>query len=147
MNLKMIRKTFTDLSTIGDLFIDGARFCYTLEDKDRGLLSTMPLFMLQNMKIMGATAIPYGTYRVAITDSARFKCPMPEIMNVPQFDGIRIHSGNTDKDTAGCVLLGKIADHDFIGQSKIAFGEFFPLIEAALANNGTCTIEIVKEEL
>ncbi len=82
--------------TIGKLYIDGAYFCDTLEDVVRPA----------GQKIAGKTAIPSGTYKVKKTMSPRFKSVLPEILNVPGFTGVRIHSGNTADDTAGCLLLG-----------------------------------------
>lgn len=80
--------------TIGKLYIDGHYFCDTLEDTVR------------KVKIAGKTAIPAGTYKVKKTMSPRFQKILPEILNVPNFTGVRIHSGNTAADTDGCLLLG-----------------------------------------
>lgn len=82
--------------TIGKLYIDGHYFCDTLEDTVRPA----------NKKISGKTAIPAGNYKVIKSYSPRFKKILPEILNVPNFTGVRIHAGNTPKDTDGCVLLG-----------------------------------------
>lgn len=82
--------------TIGKLYIDGHYFCDTLEDTVRPA----------NKKIAGKTAIPAGNYKVIKSYSPRFKKILPEILNVPNFTGVRIHAGNTAKDTNGCVLLG-----------------------------------------
>lgn len=82
--------------TIGKLYIDGVYFCDTLEDTVRPA----------GVKIAGKTAIPAGTYRVKKTMSPRFKKVLPEILNVPNYTGVRIHAGNTAADTEGCVLLG-----------------------------------------
>ena len=90
-----VKRTFKGTEyTIGQLYIDGAYFCDTLEDTVR------------KEKIAGKTAIPAGTYKVKKTMSPRFKTVLPEILNVPNFTGVRIHSGNTAKDTDGCLLLG-----------------------------------------
>ena len=82
--------------TIGKLYIDGHYLCDTLEDVVRP----------NGQKIIGKTAIPAGKYKVKKTMSPRFKIILPEILNVPNFTGVRIHSGNTAKDTDGCLLLG-----------------------------------------
>lgn len=90
-----VKRTFKGPEyTIGKLYIDGAYFCDTLEDTVRA------------EKIAGKTAIPAGKYKVKKTMSPRFKTVLPEILNVPNFTGVRIHSGNTAKDTDGCLLLG-----------------------------------------
>ena len=92
-----VKRTFKGSEyTIGKLYIDGAYFCDTLEDVVRPT----------GVKIPGKTAIPAGTYKVKKTMSPRFKTILPEILNVPNFTGVRIHSGNTAKDTEGCLLLG-----------------------------------------
>ena len=92
-----VKRTFKgEEYTIGKLYIDGHYFCDTLEDKVRP----------NGEKIYGKTAIPAGTYKVKMTWSPRFKRYLPEILNVPNFTGVRIHSGNTAAETEGCVLLG-----------------------------------------
>lgn len=98
--LVLTRTTFTDNSTIGELTIDGKFICYILEDKDRKLESG-------GKKIFGETAIPRGTYEIIINWSNRFQRQMPLLLNVPQFEGIRIHGGRevvTNKDTSGCLI-------------------------------------------
>lgn len=81
--------------TIGKLYIDNQYFCDTLEDTVR------------EHKIAGKTAIPAGTYEVIVNRSPRFKRDLPLLLDVPNFEGIRIHRGNTDKDTSGCILVGE----------------------------------------
>jgi hypothetical protein len=114
------RRTYTRNSTIGDLYIDGQYFCHTLEDT------------ILDVKIAGVTAIPYGRYEVIINFSNRFQRPMPLLLNVPGFLGIRIHSGNTDEDTEGCILVGFTEAENFIGNSKSAFSQLFSKIQTAL---------------
>lgn len=90
-----VKRTFKGPEyTIGKLYIDDNYFCDTLEDTVR------------KVKIAGKTAIPAGSYKVKKTMSPRFKKILPEILNVPNFSGVRIHSGNTAADTDGCLLLG-----------------------------------------
>src|SRR5574343_976097 len=96
MKLELIRHAIKDTYTIGKLFIDGTYFCDTLED-----------YVRAGEKVFGKTAIPTGTYDVQITYSNRFKQPMPLLIDVPGFSGIRIHPGNTAEDTHGCILVGK----------------------------------------
>jgi hypothetical protein len=130
MQLEVVRDIFTNTSTEGRLSIDGVFECYTLED----VVRTGP-------KVPGATAIPEGQYRVVIDYSNRFKRQMPHVLNVPGFEGIRIHSGNVDADTEGCILLGQTRAKDFIGSSKLAFGKFYPKLVAALAQ-GEVTLTV-----
>ena len=98
MELRLKRIAKKDTYTIGRLFIDGEYFCDTLEDKVRDLS--------KEAKVKGQTAIPTGRYRVYLTYSPRFKRILPLLEDVPQFTGVRIHRGNTAKDTEGCILVG-----------------------------------------
>ena len=81
-------------ATTGELYVDGKFVCYTLEDA------------IRKEKIKGVTAIPAGTYDVIINMSTRFKRLMPLLLNVPDFEGVRIHPGNTAEDTEGCIRVG-----------------------------------------
>jgi hypothetical protein len=87
--------------TIGKLYLNGVYFCDTIEDTVRDFKKD------GSGKIYGETAIPYGKYRIKITWSQRFNKPLPLLLNVPFFNSIRIHGGNTEKDTHGCILVGK----------------------------------------
>ena len=107
MELTLKRIAKKDTYTIGKLYVDGEYFCDTLEDKDRGLTSDMSLKDIKKIKVYGQTAIPSGRYRVTMNMSSRFKKVVSLLLNVPGFDGIRIHSGNTAADTQGCILLGQ----------------------------------------
>ena len=92
--------------TIGKLYIDGAYFCDTLEDADR-LDKGMTAAQLAAKKIPGQTAIPEGTYKVIVNVSPKFKRLLPRLVNVPGYEGVLIHRGNTPADTAGCILVGE----------------------------------------
>lgn len=92
--------------TIGKLYIDGAYFCDTLEDTDR-LDKDMTAAQLAAKKIPGQTAIPEGTYKVIVNVSPKFKRLLPRLVNVPGYEGVLIHRGNTPADTAGCILVGE----------------------------------------
>lgn len=143
MILKVERKTFTRLSTIGTLSIDGRIECFTLEDFDRGLTSDMSNEQIVKGKVYGKTCIPYGTYEVAVTFSNHFGQFLPLLMNVPGFGGIRIHPGNTDRDTQGCLLLGTDKTKDRVINSRAAFGRVFEKIRAAMRTEKVY-VEIVK---
>ena len=125
LHLKRLHKT--DKSTIGELSIDGLFECYTLEDIER------------TVKIKGITAIPKGTYKVGISMSTRFKKELPILFDVPNFSGVRIHSGNVAEDTEGCILVGNSRSLDFIGESRKAFNKLFAKMKLATAI--TLTIE------
>lgn len=122
MQLHVQRYVFTDNSTIGKLFIDGQFFSYTLEDVIRP----------NGEKVYGKTAIPEGNYEIIIDMSQRFGRSMPHILNVPNFEGIRIHSGNNAFQTSGCILLGKEKATDYVGKSKAAYMEFMPKLSEGL---------------
>ena len=124
MKITIIRKWFTTNASIGELYVDDTLFCFTLEDTVRAL----------GVKIKGHTAIPAGKYSVKLTFSNRFQQNMPLISNSSdlsvqdgfgaRWDGIRIHPGNTDKDTDGCILLGRKRLDTSIVESKAAYSLF-----------------------
>lgn len=116
----------TETSTIGELLIDNVFECFTLEDTERVV------------KIKGETAIPKGTYRVIINESNRFKRLLPLLIDVPNFEGVRIHSGNSNHDTEGCILVGQTRNKNYIGQSRKAFDKLFKKMQ--VAKNITLTI-------
>jgi len=113
--LEVFRKQYFNDTTIGDLFIDKKFFCYTLEDKVR----------INEPKIEGKTAIPAGIYKIAINFSNHFKRDMIEILSVPNFEGVRIHGGNTHRDTEGCILVAK----NIVGDKTIQGTMEKPLFE------------------
>jgi hypothetical protein len=121
MELRLARTNLTGRSTTGELSIDGVFECYTLED------------CIRPVKVKGMTAIPAGRYRVIITQSRRFKRLLPLLLNVPQFEGVRIHSGNVAADTEGCILVGRTKGKDFVGESRAAFDKLFARLLAAVA--------------
>ena len=136
MEIVVTRKTFTDKSTIGDMEIDGEFFCYTLEDTVRA----------PGVKVPAKTAIPAGRYRLVVDMSARFGKLMPHILDVPMFSGIRIHKGNTDKDTEGCIIVGMAVDDDFVGQSKLAYDKLMAKLNEELKDDGKAFIEILNKD-
>lgn len=108
-----VKRTFKGTEyTIGKLYIEESYYCDTLEDTVR-----------KGEKIKGKTAIPAGTYKVKKTFSSRFQKKLPEILNVPNFSGVRIHAGNTAEDTEGCILLGlnKVKGKVLFSQDAMAF--------------------------
>ena len=107
IKLRLEREFFTPTETLGSLYINGKFFCYTLEDKDRNLRSSHALTDIRARKVHSQTAIPTGTYKVVVNVSNRFKRPMPLLLNVPGFEGIRIHGGNTHHNTEGCPLVAR----------------------------------------
>ena len=130
MNLDLQRTTLSGNSTIGTLAVNGRFECYTLEDTVRP------------KKIPGITAIPAGEYEVIINFSERFHRMLPLLLNVPQFEGVRIHTGNTPADTEGCILVGQRQDTDRILCSKLAFDHLFVQLEAALRDREKIVLRI-----
>lgn len=109
MKLLVNRDVKASTFTLGTFTVDGKHLGYTCEDTDRTLEDDKngdgnPVD--PGEKVYGETAIPRGTYKVELSFSHRFQKVMPEILNVPQFSGVRIHGGNRSKDTLGCILLG-----------------------------------------
>lgn len=111
MLIKVKRTKLTDKFTLGELFIDGVHFCYTVEDKVRPI----------GEKVFGETAIPYGTYKVIINHSNHFGKDMPLLLSVPNFEGVRIHSGNTAADSEGCIIIGMVQTEIGVGMSRVCF--------------------------
>lgn len=119
MQLKLIRTKSNKEYTEGKLYIDGAYFCDTLEDTDRGLDQTMSEFEIKRRKIYGQTCIPSGEYKVILNMSPKFKKILPRILDVKGFEGILMHAGNTVQASSGCILLGtKSADGVLINSRK-----------------------------
>lgn len=140
MKIKLIRKYRKETYTIGKLYVDGVYFCDTIEDRDRGLNNDMGLADIMGKKRYGETAIPYGTYDVEITYSPKYKRMMPEIKGVKGFSGIRIHSGNTSKDTLGCLIVGKNTQVGMVTESRKTYNALFALMK----DKKDITIEITK---
>ena len=113
MELTLVRKFNGADCTIGELFVDGHFECFTLEDVVRP-------GDIARVKVAGKTAIPPGTYEVRLTMSGRFKRVLPLLVNVPSFEGIRIHAGNTAADTEGCILVGRERESNAIRGSRAA---------------------------
>ena len=139
MEIKIVRNKGTAGFTEGKMYVNGEFECYTIEDADRKLEAG-------GTKIQNQTCIPRGKYKVILSMSNRFKKVLPEVLNVPQFKGIRIHSGNSSKDTEGCIIVGAIndrVDDDWVGSSKVAMSRLMPKIEDALAVKEAVWLEIV----
>lgn len=134
MELTLNRIFLGSSATIGELLINDKHLCDTLEDRVRP----------EGEKVYGKTAIPEGKYEIELTHSPRFKKILPEILNVPNFSGIRIHTGNSSKDTEGCIIVGTWdgEKEDWVGSSKIAFDKLMSLLEEATNNKEKITITV-----
>lgn len=142
MKLTLKRRYFAETYTIGTLFIDGVRFCDTLEDKNRDD-NRNGKFDNGEQKVKNETAIPFGTYEITVNRSPRFGRDLPRLLNVPHFDGILIHRGNTGKDTSGCILVGENKVKGRVINSTPYELELTKRCKAAIARKEKITIEIV----
>ena len=124
--------------TISECYVDGAWECYILEDEVREVAGQP----VSQWKVKGKTAIGRGTRNVVITMSNRFKRDLPLLEEVPGFEGVRIHPGNTSEDTEGCLLPGRGKTEKTVTESRVAFNELFGKIKAALDGGDTVTLEI-----
>lgn len=143
MKLLLKRIAKKDTYTIGKLFIDDAFFCNTIEDKDRGLKQTMPLSVIKSMKVQNETAIPTGTYTIVLnTISPRFGTKdfymknanggrLPRLLNVPGFEGVLIHAGNTAEDSAGCIIVGENKAVGKVLNSKETFIKLYKILQSS----------------
>ncbi len=133
MHILLNRGQSGDKATIGHLYIDGVFECDTLED------------VIRDVKIQNQTAIPAGCYQITIDHSEHFGCDMPHVQNVPNYSGVRIHAGNTDTDTDGCILLGVVTGNpDFISLSRVTFNKFFVKLADRLNSGEQADITIVN---
>lgn len=137
MKIEINRKHFLSTCTVGELLVDGEFLGLTIEDKVRQIAGEP----VASWKVPGETAIPVGTYKVVVTMSNRFKKPLPLLLGVEGFEGVRIHTGNSSKDTEGCIIVGSTWDgkSDFVGGSRVAFEKVMQAIQSA----DECTLTIV----
>lgn len=134
MELKLNRIFLGSSATIGELLVNDKHLCDTLEDRVRP----------EGEKVYGKTAIPEGTYEVKLTHSPRFKRILPEILNVPNFSGIRIHSLNKAEESEGCIGVGEWngKDTNWISNSRKAFNKLFAILQEASDRGEKITITI-----
>ena len=141
MKIKLVRIAFKETYTIGKLYVDGKYVCDTIEDKDRGLDNSMTVNEILRKKIKGQTAIPTGHYIIEITYSPKFKRMMPLLLGVKGFSGIRIHSGNTAKDSEGCLLVGKNTQVGMVTESRNTYQRLFAMMQG----EKNITIDIIRK--
>jgi hypothetical protein len=116
MDLLLKRYLYGPECTLGELSIDGAHFCWTLEPP----------------RDVSHPYIPEGRYEISITFSNRFKKPLPLLHAVPGRDSIRIHNGNWAKDTEGCILVGAGRAENAVTESRWQLGELMAVLQPAL---------------
>lgn len=154
MKLLVDRRWKKPTYTIGRFYVDDVLFCNTLEDKDRGLKQTDSESFIKSRKVAGETAIPTGTYGVAMNiTSPKYanvswfwklcQGKMPRLLSVPGFDGILVHTGSTALDTKGCILVGKNTKVGQLTESKATFEKLYKKMKAAADKGEEITIEII----
>lgn len=152
MKIELKRIARRDTYTIGRLFIDGEYFCDTIEDRDRGLKADMPLEKIRSIKVPSETAIPAGEYGVTLNvKSPRFSRLkayssilgfLPRLIDVPGYEGVLIHIGNTAKDSAGCILVGKNKEVGKVVDSTATFWALYKILDSATSRREKITITV-----
>lgn len=152
MKLLLKRIAKKDTYTIGKLYIDEKFFCNTIEDKDRGLNQSMTLEQIKKIKVPNETAIPAGTYNVTLNViSPKYskrdfyyknanKGRVPRLLNVPGYEGVLIHCGNTASDSSGCILVGMNTKVGMVTDSK---NTFIKLYKELLKDKNNITLTII----
>lgn len=141
------------LYTIGRVYIDGKYICDSIEDKDRGLTSTMSTKQIASIKVKSQTAIPTGTYDLTMkVKSPSFSkkqyyktyCDgyLPRLLNVKGFEGILLHRGTDQDSSSGCIILGYNTIVGKVTDSKKAFEEVYQILKAASDKGEKITITI-----
>ena len=135
MKIRVVREQYRPGSTIGRMFVDGVFECFTLEDG------------IRTNKVYGETAIPAGSYSVVVNYSPRFKTSLPLVQNVPNFEGIRIHPGNTAANTLGCILVGRNwrSGAEEVTASRLAFEPLRRKIVDAIARGEVVRLGVIQE--
>lgn len=138
--------------TIGNLYIDGIKFCDTLEDADRSLTQSMGIENIKNIKKKDVTAIPAGRYKITLSvQSPKFskytqyefcKGYLPRLINVPGFDGVLIHIGNYATDTSGCILVGLNTKKGMLTNSTNIFKDLYSKLKESSDKNEDIYITI-----
>lgn len=141
MVLKLCRKWIKPTYVVGELYVGGIFFCNTLEDQNRDL-NKNGKFDNGERKVYGKTCIPFGGYEVVVTYSPKFKRELPLLLNVPNFEGIRIHRGNTVEDTSGCILLGENKQKGKVLNSAPYEIKLVKLLKGVLSKGERCYIII-----
>ena len=134
MELTLQRNDLQEERTLGTLYINDVKECFTLEDTVRA----------EGVKVYGKTAIPYGRYKIAIDFSPHFDMLMMHVLDVPNFEGIRIHPGTVEADTLGCILVGHTQSKISIGASGLGYAWVLAKVYHALQSGEEVWMNIVK---
>lgn len=152
MELKLKRIALKNTYTIGKLYINDTYFCDTIEDKVRDLNKDGDLNDIGEGKIPSITAIPYGKYEITLKiQSPKYSLKsnyswcrgyLPRLINVPHFEGILIHAGNTADDSAGCILVGENKVKGQVINSMVTLKKLYPILKEASDRNEKIWIKI-----
>lgn len=143
LHLTLIRKWKNADYTIGQLYAGGRLICNTVEDADRGLNMHMSEAEIKKIKIHSETAIPTGTYKLAVTMSPKFGRKLIEVLNVPGYLGIRVHKGNSAKDSAGCVIPGNNTEKGKVTNSTKYEELLTSMVDSAIKNGEDAYLTII----
>ena len=141
MELLLKRHTFKPTYTIGKLFLNSKYFCDVIEDTVRDLNMDGDLDDCGEGKVYGKTAIPYGRYEVKLTMSNRFNKVLPILIGVKGFESIRIHSGNTEQDSLGCLIVGENKEVGKVLNSRVTMDKLMKEFESHKMEKHCITIE------
>ena len=153
LELLLDRKYKKDTYTIGDFYVDGEWFCNSMEDKDRGLKSSMSLEEISKIKVYAETAIPAGRYVVKMDVASpkysrvkwykdNFGGRMPRLENVKGFSGVLIHPGTTAVDSAGCIIVGLNKKKGNVLESRATFQKLWKILEQARKEGKTIYLTV-----
>lgn len=141
MKLELKRIALKPNYTIGKLFINGTYYCDTIEDKVIDL-NKNGKFDDGLSKVMHQTAIPYGTFKVVVNYSPKFKRELPRLLDVPYFEGILIHNGNDQNSSSGCIIVGENKAVGKVTNSTFYMNNLTARIKDAQNKGETITITI-----
>lgn len=155
MKIEMKRIFTNGRYTISHIYAYGVYVSDAIEDTDRGLDDSMSVNDIRKKKVYAKTAIPTGTYDLTIdiispkfVQKPYYKkfCDgkLPRLLNVPGFDGILMHRGATERDSAGCVILGYNKIKGQVVNSQEAFEKLYKILEEANKRKEKITIEITR---
>ena len=142
MELLLERKYLKSNYTISNLSVNGKFYCNVIEDVVRDF-NKNGTFDCGEFKISGHTAIPYGEYEIKVTYSPKFKRELPLLLDVKHFEGIRIHRGNTEKDSSGCLIPGENKKKGMILNSTKYELELTKMIKECNNKREKVTIKII----
>lgn len=120
---------------LGKVYANGLYFSESCEDQDRQLEKG-------GVKVKTRTAIPRGAYQLTTSFSMRFKKELPDVKDVPQFAGVRIHGGNRAEDSEGCILIGRVRTSSGIAQCAATVERMINMINTTEENGGKCWLEV-----